>query len=328
MATKTTKTNADIAREFIQKFPDKGNLTIAKAIYAKHATRFASVELARSCVRLQRGATGTTMRKRMKIQKNVTPTYLPLPKSMAKPRKAYQLPQGKTLILSDIHIPYHDDVALNVALTFADTYKPDSILLNGDTIDFYAISRWEKDPEIRNLVQELERTRQFLMHLRGRFPKANIIWKNGNHEERWEHYLWNKAPELCGVSDFEMKNILRFDQCKVDFVHGRQKIKAGKHLTIIHGHEIPGAPDPVNFARTLCTKLKVCSMGGHKHKVSEHTEKTADDRYISCWSIGCLSEMSPDFMVLNQWQHGIATVELAGNDFTVQNYRIIDGKVR
>ena len=113
----------------------------------------------------------------------------------------------------------------------------------------------------------------------------------------------------------------------MQFVHGRQKVKAGKWLTIIHGHEIPGAYDPVNFARTLCTKLKVCSMAGHKHKTSEHTERTADDKYISCWSTGCFEELHPDYMPINGWNYGFASVSLAGNDFTVDNYRIIDGKV-
>jgi len=322
------KTNAQIVKEHLEKFPDKGNRSIAHAIYSKHPGRFTSLDTCRSSVRYYRGAQGAQNRKHTKLEKPTTPEYLPIPASMAKVRKPYKLASGKIAVLSDVHIPYHDQAALGAALNHLDEYQPDTILLNGDTIDFYAISRWEKDPEIRNLSQELERTRGFLMHLRGRYPTATIIWKNGNHEERWEKYLWNKAPELCGVEDFELRKILRFDENRIEFVHGRQKIKAGKHLTIIHGHELPGAFDPVNFARTLCSKLKVCAMAGHKHKVSEHTEKTADDVYISCWSTGCFEEMSPDYMPFNNWSHGFATIDLDGDDFSVSNYRIIDGKVR
>jgi len=324
-----TKTRIDtIIQDFIKKYPDHGNLTIAKAIYAKHPSLFGDVEKCRYAVRYRRGATGDDGRKKQKMTSIMTPTRTPVPKSMAKVRKPYDLPQGRTAILSDIHIPYHDLTSLNAALDYLDEFKPDNILLNGDTIDFYAISRWEKDPEIRNFAAELEKTRQLLAHLRDRFPDARIIWKNGNHEERWEKYLWNKAPELCGVPDFELKVLLRFEQYGVEFVHGRQTIKAGKYMTILHGHEIPGAFDPVNFARTLCQKLKVCAMAGHKHKVSEHTEKTADDKYISCWSTGCFEEMHPDYMPINNWCHGFATLILTGNEFAVNNLRIIDGKVK
>jgi len=324
----TMKNNASIAREYVKKFPSKGNRTIANALYADHPERFATPETARCCVRYVRGAIGNHNRKHVKIDKNKTPKVLPVPKSSAKPRKPFKLKSGKILVMSDVHIPYHDVTSVEACLEHADAYKPDCILLNGDTIDFYGVSRWEKDPEVRNLPEELKKTRQFLMHLRARFPDAEIIWKNGNHEERWEKYLWNNAPELCGVEDFELQKLLRFDELGIQFVHGRQRIKAGKHLTIIHGHEIPGAFDPVNFARTLCTKLKVCAMAGHKHKVSEHTEKDADGTYISCWSTGCFEEMTPDYMPINNWSHGFATIELDGNDFDVSNYRIIEGRVR
>lgn len=252
---------------------------------------------------------------------------MPLPKSRARPKKSFQLPQGRTTILADIHIPYHDNTALEAALEHTDTFKPDNILLNGDQIDFFAISRWTKDPNERNLAGEISDTRQFLMHLRERYPNARIIWKNGNHEERWEHYLWHKAPELINVNDFKMEDVMRFKEYGVEFVHGRQKIKAGKHFTIIHGHEIPGAFDPVNFARTLCLKLKVCAAAGHKHKSSEHSEKTADDKFITCWSIACLQEYHPDYMPLNNWNHGFAELTLNKSDFQFSNYRIIDGKV-
>jgi metallophosphoesterase superfamily enzyme len=321
----------DIINPYLAKFPDHSIRALTALIYKKHPDYFSTEEHCRSAVRYRRGKSGkANLAKAKRTKKLIEGTgerSVPMPKSLAKPRPAYNLPSGRTLVLSDVHIPYHDLEALEAALNYSDTLDIDNILLNGDTIDFYAISRWDKDPEVRNLTAELEKTRAFLMHLRGRYPNAHIIWKNGNHEERWEKYLWHKAPELCGVSDFELSKILRFDEYKVDFVHGRQKIKAGKHLTIIHGHEIPGAFDPVNFARTLCVKLKVCAMAGHKHKVSQHTEKTADDKYITCWSTGCFEEMHPDYMPMNNWGHGFAVVDLKKDDFKVTNHSIINGRV-
>lgn len=316
-----------VAEEYVRKYPKHGSLTIARLIIKEHPLLYSSLNAARLAVRNVRGTSGKKNRKAM--NKTKTPIVeRALPKSTAKPRKPYSLPSGKTLVLSDIHIPYHDVKALEIALTYADEYKPDNILLNGDTIDFYSISRWQKDPEERNLPQEIEKTRQFVMHLKDRFPEARLIWKNGNHEDRWEAYLWNKAPELIGMSEFELRKILWLDDYGFDFVHSKQRIKAGKHLTILHGHEIFGAHNPVNPARTLAVKLKVCALKGHNHQTSEHTDKDGDGKYITCWSTGCLSELTPDYMPFNNWSHGFATVELDANDFVVDNYRIIDGKIR
>lgn len=321
----------DIINPYLEKYPDHSIRALTALIYKKHPDHFSTQEHCRSAVRYRRGKTGSKMRASAKrtntLVKGSGERSVAMPKSLAKPRTPFELPQGRTLVLSDVHIPYHDLTALEAALQYADNLQIDNILLNGDTIDFYAISRWDKDPEVRNLAAELEKTRAFLMHLRGRYPKAQIVWKNGNHEERWEKYLWHKAPELCGVSDFELRKILRLDEYQIAFVHGRQRIKAGKHLTIIHGHEIPGAFDPVNFARTLCMKLKVCAMAGHKHKVSQHTEKTADDKYITCWSTGCFEEMHPDYMPLNNWGHGFAVIDLNKDHFVVSNHSVINGQV-
>ena len=323
----------EVCAAAIHAYPDHSIRALASLVYNENPELFISYESARNAIRYRKGKLGAQARADAKTKHKDTMTTkqaersMPMPKSKAKPRKPYKLPQGKTLILADVHVPYHDDKALDVALEFGDSYEPDNILLNGDQMDFFSISRWEKDPKLRNLSGELQAGRQFIQALRERYPNAQIIWKNGNHEERWEHYLWHKAPELCGSADFELERILRFSEYGVQFVHGRQIIRAGKNLTIIHGHEVMSAADPVNFARTLYTKMGVCTMGGHKHKTSEHSEKHGNDKFVTCWSIGTLQEMHPEYAVLNKWNHGIATVELDGNDFTVQNYRIINGKV-
>jgi len=228
--------------------------------------------------------------------------------------------------MSDAHFPYHSDEAMNVMLNYADKYEPNNLILNGDMVDFFAVSRWEKNPEERNLSKELHIARQFLSHLRERFPKARIIYKIGNHEHRWESYMWTKAPEICGVADFELRKLLDFAKYGVEEVCDKQKMKAGKHLTIIHGHEIPGAFAPVNFARTLQTNLGVCTIAGHRHQSSEHSFKTADDKFITCWSLGCLCDMRPDYAPINKWNHGFATLDLSGNDFFVDNKRIVNGQ--
>ena len=136
-----------------------------------------------------------------------------------------------------------------------------------------------------------------------------------------------KAPEISGISDFQIYDLLDFAKYGIEEVGGKQKMKAGKNLTIIHGHEMFNSTAPVNFARTLQTNLGVCAIAGHRHQTSQHAFKTADDKHIHCWSLGCLCDMAPEYAVINRWNHGFATLELHGNTFQVNNLRIIEGNI-
>lgn len=325
---------SNIINKELTKFPDTPTLTLAKKIYKEYPEQFTSIENLRSMIRYRRGNKGVDGRTTAK--KTYEKTFrepgkagftIKLPKSIANPYKDFKLSDGKIFVMSDVHVPYHDDKALDACLSYADYYQPDTILFNGDVADFFSISRWEKNPAERNLSRELQLCRQFLQHIRERFPKTRMIYKIGNHEERWEKYMWLKAPELTGISEFEIYDIMNFSKYGVEEVKGKQKIKGGPNLTLIHGHELFNSTAPVNFARTLQTNLGVCAIAGHRHQTSEHSFKTADNKHIHCWSLGCLCDMAPEYAVLNRWNHGFATIELCGKNFEVVNKRIIDGIV-
>jgi predicted phosphodiesterase len=316
-----------IIRDALKKHPDQPTMTLAKMIYKEHPKAFISLESCRSSIRYRRGNMGK--RHKPEDQSLFRPNQKAgwtVPKSIAKKKKPYKLQDGKWLILSDIHIPYHDDQSLQVALQYGEDAGIDHILLNGDTCDFFAVSRWLKDPEERNLSQELQMTRQLLGHIRQRFPEARIVYKIGNHEDRWENYMYTKAPELVGTNNFEMSSLLDFNKFGITEVKSKQLIKAGKYLTIIHGHEKFGGSS-VNPARGLYNQMKVCSIMGHHHQSSSHAEKTADDKFVACWSLGCLCELTPDYAPINKWNHGFAILDLMGNDFNVNNLRIVNGRV-
>jgi predicted phosphodiesterase len=319
-------TKTDRIKKYIQKYPEHGNRTIANLVVKEHPNLFPTLEAARSCVRRIRGNLSNAQRKyadpELKRPNGKAGEYK-LPKSLNRKKSIVKIPDGTTLILSDVHVPYHDVDSLECALNHIK--NPTNILLNGDAVDFFAVSRWEKDPDARDLAGELQASRQFLMHLRERFPEANIYFKIGNHEERWETYLWRKAPEICGVPDFKLSKLLRFEELGIEEIGGRQLAKAGG-LWILHGHEFPGAFDPVNFARTLQVKTGCCTIAGHKHKTSQHSVRRMNDDTVSCWSIGCLCDLNPDYMPVNQWNLGFAVVTHTGKKFSVDNYRIVDGE--
>jgi predicted phosphodiesterase len=241
----------------------------------------------------------------------------------------YLTSSKKILILSDIHFPFQHNQALETALEYGYKKGVDTIVLNGDILDMYSVSRWEKDPRKRvGISHELDIARNFLKALRTNFTDAQIVFKEGNHEERMETYLRVKAPELLDTDEFSLEVLLRMNEIGGRYVKNKKIIKAG-HLNIIHGHEFGRSVfSPVNPARGFYNRGKVNLIAGHNHQTSEHSEPNMNGKEISCWSTGCLCDLRPAYMPYNKWNHGGAIVKMYGDDFLVDNFKIIKGKIR
>ena len=64
------------------------------------------------------------------------------------------------VVISDLHIPYQDRPVVRLLLRFLAEQQPYAIHILGDLIDFYAISRFERDPvRATGLQAELDAAR-------------------------------------------------------------------------------------------------------------------------------------------------------------------------
>jgi predicted phosphodiesterase len=322
-----------VTREYLEKYSELPTLTIAKLIVKENPTVFKTVEAARTSVRLHRGEKKSRKVKnpiamRSEEQKIEARRFSALPKTDYDKQEVFNVPAGnnRILVLNDIHFPYHDEEALSVALDYGIEHKANAIILNGDTIDMYQASRFIRDRRLRDIAGELEMTRQFLELLKNEF-NCPIYFKIGNHEDRYENYLKVHAPELIGIDNIKLENILRFGQFGVQLIKSKQLIKAGK-LNILHGHEFGQSVfSPVNAARGLYTRAKASTIIGHHHQTSEHSEKDLADNVVTTWSIGCLCGLSPEYLPFNKWNHGFGFINVEKNgDFQFRNLRIINGK--
>jgi predicted phosphodiesterase len=331
MAAESQKTK--IARELRERFPDTPTLTLAKKLSKEHFETFLGVEDARSVLRRIEGKHGERNRKQItdkSLYKSEDRPKNPfkLPKSYAKGRKHIDIKGKKILILSDIHIPYHDVQALNVAIQSGIDENVDTVILNGDALDCHQLSDFVKDPKKRKFKEELYAMRTFISELRQNFPKAEIIYKEGNHEERYWRFMRVKAPELVDIDAFDFSSLCHLDKHNVKWIEGKNKLNVGA-LSIFHGHEFGKQFMPsVNVARGLFLKTKANAMCGHHHQTAEHTERDVNGKVITCWGVACLSELSPDYNPYSKYNHGFAIITRGnGKDFHVKNYRIHQGRI-
>ena len=321
----------EIALKYCTKYENFSTRAIARLLLKDFPLDFTESN-ARSMVQHIRGEKGKgkgEMNRSEKTKKQFMKRKFELPESDYEERQNFIIPKGQNniLILSDIHFPYQDNKALELALQYGIENKVNCVYLNGDTLDMYHGSRFVKDRRKRDLSEELEIGRCFLRMLKEMF-NCPIYFKIGNHEKRWEDYLRIQAPELLGIADFELETILRFREFGVTLVKDKQIAMAGK-LPIMHGHEWQGgfAP-PVNPARGLYMKAKESCIIGHHHRTSEHTEKSLKGEVTTTWSTGCLCGLQPDYAPYNNYNHGFAHVQTdkEGN-YHLKNIRIINYKI-
>jgi predicted phosphodiesterase len=320
-----------IVKEYLAKYPNSSNASLARKIYNENTFVYNNVEAVRSIIRQSTGNMGNAKRKEVKDKtffRQAQPSVYELPKSHANDYTPYEINQSKILYLSDLHFPYQNNEAIKLALDYGKNKGVDCILLNGDILDFATISRHEKDFRARSIKDEFDAARMFLNTLRKHFPKAKIVFKYGNHDERWEKYLYMKAPEIFDMNDFELDILLRFGELKIDCVKDKRPITIGK-LMVLHGHELAGGAGGVNPARSTFLKTFSNVLVGHFHKTSSNTETTLNGDMIAVNSVGCLCDLNPHYMPINRHNLGFAYIEhnIKSGEYHLENLKIIKGKI-
>lgn len=326
---------AHIVRNYINKFPNYPNRTLAKLILQENPS-YGSIDSIRNQIKYYKGLNGVKALSELKDHSMVTEKSTiqeGLNKlkilSQAKEIENIHLKEGKYLILSDIHLPYHDELALTTALEWALKQDIDCIILNGDIMDCYPVSSFIKEVGMPSLREEIEMTVTFLQYVRELFPTIPIYYKLGNHEERIKHYLLRSAKEFADIDNLKFENLLHLNDLKIHLV-GRELIKLGK-LNVMHGHEMGESVfSPVNPARGMFLKTKASTIFGHNHQVSHHSENNINGDSTGVWSMGCLCTLSPDYrpFAFTKWSHGFACVDVKEDgNFHVNNIRILNGEI-
>lgn len=245
-----------------------------------------------------------------------------------KPQYTFKRLHGikKCLILSDIHLPYHNKEALLAALKWGKSFEPNAIILNGDILDFGTVSKYTTSPTKPDIVYEIEVWKAFAAQLRRIFPNANIYFKKGNHEDRLGHYLIRQAEKIFGLIDFD--KLLEFREHGIQHIDNNIGIQVG-NLTICHGHEVYNGAGAINVAKVIYDRANDNILVGHFHRTQEFLKRSIDGKVKGCWTTGCLQDVTVEYAKVNQWNYGFAAIEFdKDGNFDILNKKIINGIVR
>jgi hypothetical protein len=322
----------ELVRDYIKKYPKHPNLTIARMIYNAHKEIFSNVDTVRKMIRTIKGQAGDKKRKQM-VDKSLygevgkLNPFAFIPESHIETPKVWKLPKQfkKVLLISDIHIPYHNPNDIKACFKYAKEQGVDCVFINGDMLDYHGLSFHEKDIRKRpTMAEENEMGRQFLKGLKDYF-KCQVYYKPANHEKRLERYLVVKAPELLDTAEFRLDILLRLGELGIHYIGFRDKCYFGK-LLVEHGDRIKGNGG-VNPAQTLYRRYKRHTICGHFHKKTEFSAKVYDGNCIVTYSVGSLCDLEPEYFEVNEHVNGFAIIDMDGDDFRVSNFTIENGKV-
>nr|DAP28614.1 MAG TPA: Calcineurin-like phosphoesterase [Caudoviricetes sp.] len=120
---------------------------------------------------------------------------------------------GLVVIGSDMHIPFQDDRAVACFIKYCKEKRPEAIVLNGDILDMFMLSKFTKG-EGRNPLEEITMCRELLEMVRKACPTSDIYYVIGNHENRLEKYVLSKAPELASLIE-DVFSIIKTEDFKI-----------------------------------------------------------------------------------------------------------------
>ncbi len=239
---------------------------------------------------------------------------------------------------SDFHFGCQDQKAIDIFLETVRQLKPKTVVLNGDTMDFLAVSKYPKDIKNNwNLEKERIDYHQFLDNLIGVAGGADIYETVSNHSGqsvggRWRRYLSERIGELAcltGLADaLSYENIFMGDYQKrishVDYVDLNG-------LIVTHGETVRSSGGASCLAEV--NKWTASIMHGHTHRIGSAARRVPaiagrPERQLYGYETGCLCSLDATYGTAMNWQQGFAIVSLGQDhgDFGVEQVLVNNGQ--
>lgn len=235
--------------------------------------------------------------------------------------KELEIKDGTIIIGSDIHFPYQDDRAVEAFRKYCYEKKPEVIILNGDLLDFYKLSRFSKDPSGKNPAEEIEMCRSFLRALKSENPQAIIYYTIGNHETRLEKYVLDNAPQIACLID-NVFEIIKTDEIGVI---GCSSLLVNNAIIFKHGTRL-GNKSGLSAIKELEAHY-LSGATGHTHRLARFSTRKSGKRF-EWFETGCLCDLDPEYMVNPDWEQGFVQIDFKkGKLHKGQIIQIVDGKI-
>jgi len=261
------------------------------------------------------------------------PVALPAPE----PLKARTTATECTIIAGDFHFPHQCDKTVAVLLETVKRLKPKRFILNGDTVDLLAVSRYPKDQRtVHPLRDEVTAFHAFLHRLWsiGQAWDMEIVETEANHSgngtaSRWHRYLSDRVPVLYAHD--RAKELLAYETwfypewCPIRLV---ESVVIADDLLVLHGDMV--RQKGAYSARGHMEKWQSSVLHSHTHRMGQSVRRIPGipgrpDAIQRAYEIGCLCTLNPSYASAPDWTNGFAIVQEGAGSYGVELVSVVDG---
>jgi hypothetical protein len=240
-------------------------------------------------------------------------------------------PNNLTIVAGDFHFPQHCPASIAVLLETIRVLKPKRLILNGDTVDLLAVSKYPKDQRYTyNLREEAVAFHEFLHQVVtiSRGWSMEIVETEANHSgngtaSRWHRYLSDRVPVLYGHP--KAAELLRYEAwfypewAPIRLV---ESVMIADDLLILHGDLV--RKYAAYSARGHAEKWHSSVMHSHTHRMGSSLERipavgTREEAVRRAYEIGCLCNLQPSYVSAPNWTNGFAIIS---HDVEEQDYGV------
>ena len=207
------------------------------------------------------------------------------------------------VVFSDIHAPFHDRNAIALAAKIAAWWKPDIAIYNGDDVDFYQLSRFDKNPNRTARIQdEIDAWHiECVAPINAALGKARKIKVSGNHEDRLRRKLWAN-PDLFGVRSLELPDLMQLHKYGIEYAELR--VRFGNVLEVTHGTRVSKWAGYTARLEQEQRRYGISTITGHVHRAGRFQTRIGNG-----YSVGqeapCLCTLDPEYMTDPDWTQGV-----------------------
>ena len=218
-----------------------------------------------------------------------------------------------SVVIPDIHVPYHDVRAVRVMCKVISALKPDYCIILGDSLDFYQLSKFDKNPLRKTSVSDdVDDFKDVLQQIDNACPlKTDKIFLEGNHEHRLQKWIWSNATELGSMIP-SLEAYCGFKSLGWRFFKYGDFYRLGDVL-FMHGDRCG-----MNVSMNMLRKYGTSVVHGHDHGAGVRYFANAVGRMFSM-NCGHLSDMKQQEYLYGgvaDWTQGFGIIEFS-NDFKI-----------
>ena len=264
----------------------------------------------------------------LRFIENIKPIKYAAPTRSKVKQKANEI----AVVIGDLHFGMEHQQTIDIFYQVVSELKPEKVILNGDTLDMFAISKYPKDSRHSQTLQdEQQRYHKFLKILHDITVDwdCEILETNANHsgnsqEGRYWRYISSgigtlaSLPQVQKALSYENIFFPQDDWCRIKLV---ENVILPTNLIVQHGTVV--RKHGGMSARGEFEKILASTLTNHTHRFGCSSQRfpgignRLEQTFVN-YENACACRFDVDYVKNANWQNGFAIVNYVNDNIGIE----------